>query len=148
MTSTDAILEEAANGNPAALDFLRKLIKLSHRMDDVVDCDITDRDQIVRVFMEVVTFYSVNEFFQMHKAHLYPIIICSMDNYANSVNWEGSTDDCRTRLADVLRSTLAQVVHFVALLTSGGDVNSMRNVSAKNWLDSWQAHHDSEGKPV
>jgi len=148
VSQTDAILEEAANGNAAALDFLRKYMALAHMVDDVVDGEITDREGICRVFMALTTFFSCSQFYQDHRQHLFPVIIASMDNHANSVMWEGSAETHKARLADVLRSTVVQVVHFVGLICHGGDVNAMRQLSEKSWLNSWATHHDGEGNPI
>lgn len=148
VTETDRLLRVAANGNVAALDFLQRFLHLAHKIDDVIDDEITAREDVLQVFMLMVIFFSTNPFYVEHRTMLFPVIICTLDHYANSVMWENSSDESKRRLADVLRSMCTQVVNFTALLCAGGNVDGMRSVSPQFQLDSWATHHDVEGRPI
>lgn len=148
MSDCDHILIKAANGNEAALDFMRRFMHLAHNIDNVIDDEITEPEGVLRVFMQMAVFFAANPFFIENRTVLFPVIITSMDHYANSVMWEHSVDPEKRALADVLRSVGTSVVNFTALLCNKGNVDAMRDISPQNQLNSWAEHHDESGNPI
>lgn len=144
-TSTDRLIEEACNGNRDAEVFLRVYLKLAHQIDDCVDCAPT-KEQLLQTFLTLLSFATMNRFYQQFKEQLYPLLATALSAYATSVGWENSQADNERRMSDHLRSHGASVIEFVALLCGG--IERMRTLSPLIWQDSWKCHHSKEGNPT
>lgn len=129
MANTDDILTAAANGNGAALVFLRCFARRAHWVDDLHDKDRLPEEggptleRLAQREGEWLLTLSSNPFFLAHRAQLVPAMLLALNSWVDSeaVQWDSS--DVRA----VMKGQWHEVVYLVALLTGGWD--SMRKVS-------------------
>lgn len=143
-TSTDKLITTACNGDRSAEIFLRVYLHLAHEIDDVIDAD-TSKEKLLRVFLLMLSFCSLNVFYLAHREQLYPLLAVSLSRYATSVGWEGSESERERHIADHLRSDGAMLIEYVALLCGG--IEHMRSISPLVWTDSWACHHTKDNQP-
>lgn len=144
MTTAQQLLQDAAGGDAAALDWLVKFSAYAHALDDLVDAD--------RGWPRVLALPGMlrdvvqHPFYLRHAPALSLVIEVVEAHYAASVVWERDERLGRHRLADVLRCCGNLAVAAVAVIT-GGRALAQRVVPAL-WEESWREHHDADGQPV
>lgn len=142
----EEIVREITKGNQAAYNFLVRFHELAHLIDDMID-EATGDEWKLRLLLKLITFFSLDPFYQQHKEQLFPMVIVALNDYATSVEWEKELVDDKPHkiMADHLRSNAQTVVEYVAFLCGG--IENMRQVTDISWENSWRNHHDAEGKP-
>jgi hypothetical protein len=143
-TNTDRLITEACCGDRSAEGFLRTYLRLAHDIDDCIDESPTP-EKLLQTFLFLLSFASLNPFYQKYREQLYPLLAVSLCRYATSVQWEGSTVEREKKVADHLRSDGAMLIEYTALLCGG--LEHMRVISPLVWSDSWKCHHDTEDRP-
>lgn len=117
----DEILQAAAHGNVAALEFLRSLAARAHWIDDLRDRDKVDKggwyeaDGFAIAEAEWLLMLSSNPFFLTHRAALVPVLLLALNAWADSEGIEWDSSDVR----DVIKGQWHEVVWLVAWLTGG-----------------------------
>lgn len=114
----DDILTAAANGNAAALEFLRVFARRAHFIDDC--CDDPPRKgvgEMADAEAEWLVCLASNPFFLAHRAQLVPSMLLAMNAWADS---EMPKFEWRSQ-RDVIKGQWHEVVWLVAWLTGGWD---------------------------
>jgi hypothetical protein len=116
-----AILEEVCLGNPQAAEFCHTFLHWVHLIDDYIDRDNPNpsQDYVILVNLELLRMLSFNPFWQQHKASLFPVIIQSVQAFADSNRWAKSDDFRKRATADVLKSQYQDVFWHVAYIVGG-----------------------------
>lgn len=142
----DEIVARITQGNREAYDFLIRFHTLAHAIDDLID-EKRDDEWKLCLFLRVITFFSLDPFYNKHKEQLFPMVIIALNDYATSVAWEKEVvaNQPHKIMADHLRSNGQAIVEYVAFMCGG--LEAMREVSPISWENSWKNHHDPEGKP-
>lgn len=113
-TDRDEILKAAANGNAAALEFLRVFARRAHLVDDVADdvLRVWMPKELADAEMEWLLCLATNPFFQQFKAQLVPVMVLALSAWVDSGNFTGDRQD-------IVKGQWHEVVWLVALLTGG-----------------------------
>ena len=131
----DEILTAAANGNAAALEFLRAFARRAHWVDDLRDEPLahTCHDTIAEMEAEWLLVLTANPFLLANKASLVPAMVLALNAWIDSENWQKPVDgpeQVRHRAqVSVIKGQWHEVVWLVAWLTGGWE--KMHDVSAK-----------------
>ena len=143
-TPTDILMEQAANGNRGAHEFLVLWNQYCHAIDDLIDsAERPAAEDVLAVFMQAAVLYS-HPFYAAHSANLLPIVATVTNTYADSVRME-SMEGWPKQAADVLRFCGNDMVCAVAFITGG--YRHMRDLSGRLRYVSQQEHHDDGGNP-
>jgi hypothetical protein len=112
--------ERIANGNIAALAFMRTFWSFTHLYDDLVDNDKpVSADQAAGQFIEMLTSFLYNPFFVANKDTLYPLIVSMFNRWVDGDEWEQSADPSMRQASTVIRCGDVDLYHVVAFLTGG-----------------------------
>lgn len=121
-TDRDTTLQAAANGNAAALEFLRAFARRAHYVDDIADRDKLPEEgasfspaALAQREQEWLLVLSGNPFFLANRAALVPAMVLALNAWVDSevVAWD--SNDVR----DVVKGQWHEVVWLVAWLTGG-----------------------------
>lgn len=130
MTRTEFITK-AANGNEAALAFLRVYWDRAHLLDDMIDAPGSVSDEaLAKSEADWIQQLTGNPFVLAHSARLVPVMLLGINAWLDSNRWVSS--DAR----QVLAGQWHDVVYTVALLTGGWA--GLRHASEKrpyDWAD-------------
>ena len=138
--SIDKIITLATAGNSMADNFCQCWLHAAHACDDIVDSGISRQD-CVKVFSMINMLYT-HPFYVEHSARLCLVVQLVLNQYADSVEWEGSRVEWQKQWADTLRFAGNEMICAVAFLCGGWD--RMRSVSQLLRTRSWIDHHDEQ----
>jgi hypothetical protein len=113
------IFSEVTRGDQSAFEFLAAFLIYCHREDDVIDGQPWNHDSFLEAGLEWIRVLSFNEFYQKHKATLFPAIVTSLQEYSDSNKWAKSPDFRERATADVLKSSYQSVWILVAYIIGG-----------------------------
>ena len=143
----EKLLEKAANGNGAALNFLRGWSAYCHAVDDLVDDEpgALEPDNILKVMAMGMVIWN-DGFYAANRAALLAVAWGVLNDYADSVAWEQSVVTWQMMFRQSNRHAGLQMALAVANLCGG--FMHMRGLSAEAKEICWADHHDAEGKAV
>ena len=141
----ESLYTKACGNNREALAFLICWAKLAHRIDDIVDKDITTPEEIIRTFVLSTELFSCN-FYVANRQSLLPILYLVFNDYADSEKMKGSSIAWKRDLSDQLRFCGNNLIKAVAGICCGYDV--IREISEVLWEDSNKTHHDEKGNSI
>lgn len=117
------LLQEAANGNQAAAEFLRMVVDGAHLWDDLRDQDKPiEEGRLNETFMHLFVELPRNPFFHRHVAELTPILLNAFQNWqlANAIEaGKTGTYDVPLECAFILRSSYVDIITAVATICGG-----------------------------
>jgi len=115
------IFADVCCGNQAASEFCFSFLALVHFVDDVIDGETAkwQTDQILRVNLELIRVLSFNPFWEANKNGLFPLVLMSVQQYADSLRWVKREDFRERATSDVLKSQYQDVFWHVAYLCGG-----------------------------
>ena len=114
------LVEQAANGDADARDFLLTLIHVAHVWDDLIDGDKpVAAEQIHCAFEAALLWLPRNPFYQRHAAELHVLLQNSIRNWQLANSIERNHEAGLYPAAFVLRSSYADIVAQVAYITGG-----------------------------
>ena len=114
-------LERALKANAAAIRLVKKLIEICHVWDDLVDGDRVEKDAVTSAFWAALIEIPRNPFFQAHLYDLTAIFASAATGWRISNGLVDMGDKHAAEIAHVLRSSLADVIVYCALLIGGPD---------------------------
>lgn len=105
-----------SNGNSAALDFIWRCWNFCHLIDDLIDRDkpVTIQETAREIFM-FTQMIALNEFFQVHKASLLPMILNACNGW---VAGEQASKQ-KKKYAPALKCSDFNIYSHVAFLVGG-----------------------------
>lgn len=116
------IVEEAVQGDPEALAFLRAMARVLHFWDDLIDKDkpIADAEIHARMWDALIVL-PLNNFYRDNIDVLSPILISAIANWriATAVERDEMSDPIDLKWAFVIRSTYVDLVVMCAHLIGG-----------------------------
>lgn len=130
-------LDQLANGNSQAADFIRLWLRHIHEVDDLVD-EETNVEKLLAAFIHTQVLFGTNPFYQTYWNILYPVFILAANAYADSVAWEDSKAVWQRQVANVLRSYGNEMLCMVAYITGGW--SHMRTISLQLRERSYNDH--------
>lgn len=136
--------EWLTKGDKEAAAFIRSWRAYVHGIDDIIDGDIKEPEQILRVFMQAAFLYA-EPFYLKNLPRLYQLVINCTNAYADSVNWEKSEVEWKRNFSDHYRHFGAEMVLAIAEICGGYD--HMRQVSVYLREICWNEHHNEKGEP-
>jgi hypothetical protein len=144
LDSLPSLYAAACNGNDSALSFVIAFNKYAHGIDDIIDGDMTDKEEIIKVFVQGNIVFG-HPFYLANITRLQPVYMLCASAYADSVKWGGSDKDGQRSMADVLRFVGNEMLFAVALICGGYEL--LRAISPAIRERSWLDHHDEKGEP-
>lgn len=130
---------------PDAAEFVLRYRDYIHGVDDIVDGDITNAEDILKVTALASEIFS-SDFYVNHRQFLYPLEIMINNTYADAVEWERSNVEWKERDAMVLRHTGIDMFLFVIRLMCGRE--AMRKISSKFREQCHEYHMTKDYKPL
>jgi len=110
-----------------ALKFVLDYSDAVELWDDLIDGDKEiDKQQVMRVFTNLLTIMPLNPFFNQHKMVFIPLINASINAWFDSLDLEKGSDNDKA-IAYVIRDYSHEAIIYTIFLTRGYDY--MRSVS-------------------
>lgn len=107
------------DGNQSAVELCMMLIKVADVWDDIVDGDKPSYDDVNKAFMICLFSLDENQFYQVHKASLKPIILSITLKWMDANTLESKGEDLEK--CYMLRAGLYDLFAHCAFLISGYD---------------------------
>jgi hypothetical protein len=137
------------NGNQEAVHWIQIGRKYIRDIDDLIDDDIpkanraSGSERVCRIGALALELYT-HPFFVKHSTMLATAMLTNTNNYADSVQWEGSDTPWQSSFSDWAKYGWIDVLLIVAYIC-GGRAN-MRDHSAELRAMSYSNHHDQKGE--
>lgn len=116
------IVEEAVQGDPEALAFLRAMAKVLHFWDDLIDGDkeVTPAEINNRMWLALIEI-PLNAFYHQNIGTLQPILVMAIVNWRIATNIERDETSTQRDLgfAFIIRSTYVDLVTMAAVIVAG-----------------------------
>lgn len=135
----------AANGNRSALEFMVVWHEYLHEVDDLIDNEMQDKQQWIKVFAHANLVYSM-DFYVSHAKELRLVVMLVTNAYCDSVLFEADSLQWKKQWADVIRHAGLEMIYAVAMICGGYDL--MRSISVELKEYAHRCHHDAEGNPI
>lgn len=114
------LIEQAANGDREAMDFLRTLVSVAHVWDDLIDGDkLVSAEQVHCAFEAALLWLPRNPFYQRHAGELNVLLQNSIRNWQLANEIERQRETALYPASFVLRSAYADILAHVAYITGG-----------------------------
>lgn len=118
----DELVMSAANGNPAAADFLYLVVQIAQTWDDLIDRDKPVADgEINHAFEAALVLIPSNPFYRLHSETLGALLHNSIRNWHLATRIEREQETALLPAAFVLRSAYADIFAQVAYITGGAE---------------------------
>lgn len=142
--SLEQLLLQHEDGKDAYA-FLCAYGTFAHAVDDIIDEKITNPEVILKTFQLYCEIFNCR-FYRKYFDYLYPLI-CNINNeYADSVAYEGASEQWKREFSDCLRTSGNTLVTMVVKLLIGYDES--RKISLLFREDSYNHHHDDNGNVI
>lgn len=105
-------------GNQEAMAFVLLWLDYVHLLDDLVDDDVTAKEEMLRSYIVALEIYT-HPFFVRNAAGLKQLVVNVTNLYADSVAWEKSPSRWRSDFADVARHAGNEVILAIAYICGG-----------------------------
>lgn len=109
----EQIIKLAASGNPQAELFLEAFVRRAHYLDDIQDQDQGKTLRVADFESEWLFTLAANPFFLTHREQLVPVMILSINAWADSNLME------RGPVRDVVKGLWHEVVYLTAFIVGG-----------------------------
>ena len=130
------IVEEAVQGDPEALGFLRAMARVLHFFDDCMDRDKPISDAAIEesLWLSLVTLPR-NAFYRKHFESLNPILVTAIVNWriANDLERQRKPTKNDLTIAFIIRSTYVDLVTMSATIIAGADWAVAHGPAIRRW---------------
>jgi hypothetical protein len=115
-------ISKVCNGDASAESLLWSWWNFFHMFDDLIDQDKeAPKEMIIKECMLFMSELSYNNFYQINKSSLHPMLIQFFNRWIDGDDWEQSGDPWKESVSDVLRCGDMEIYFHFAYLCGGWD---------------------------
>ncbi len=147
-----ALIEEisaALSNHPDAKEFILLYSAYVHRIDDIIDEPEkrSDPEFMLQTFQLAADVFSC-DFYHKHRNVLRPTEFLINNTYADSVQWERSSEIWKRQEADVLRHTAIDMFLLVTAICLGRDATRKISLRFREYAHKCQKDYSETNLPA